>query len=324
MTYKTELEARLHYLVSLLRYTGAREGSALHAEILANYNRITPLPRNHKANQNDSWCAIFANGGAWVLGYRNFPWECSCANIRKKAKDMGIWNEGWTCTPKLGQWVIYDWKNDGKMDHIGTVCWIAGNKIFVVEGNYDNAVKIRVLTVGDTNVEGFVDLDFTELVESEAISGIPALRLGDCNPHVKFLQTVLKGAGYYDGELDASYGARTGDSVVEFQAANGLEPDGKAGPKTMAVITSGKFVVKHIDAPAIEVENKEETSMKVYDEVEQMPVWAQKPVSELVDMGIVNGVGGGKLGMNELLVRFAVMLYRAVDYIAKRCGVSLR
>lgn len=320
MTYKTELEARLHYLVSLLRYTGAKEGSAHHAEILANYNRITPLPRNHKANQNDSWCAIFANGGAWVLGYRNFPWECSCTNIRKKAKDMGIWNEGWTCTPKLGQWVIYDWKNDGKMDHIGTVCWIAGNKIFVEEGNYDNAVKIRVITVGDSNVEGFVDLDFTELVESDAISGIPVLRPVDCNPHVKFLQTVLKGAGYYDGELDASYGTRTKDSVVDFQAANGLETDGKAGPKTMAVITSGKFVVKHANSNIEEKEN----DMKVYNTVKELPEWAQKPIGDLVDMKIIAGIGENKLGLSDIMVRIAVMLYRGMDYIAKLCGVSLR
>lgn len=320
MTYKTDLEARLHYLVSLLRYTGAKEGSANHAEILANYNRITPLPRNHKATKSDSWCAIFANGGAWVLGYRNFPWECSCTNIRKKAKEIGIWNEGWTCTPKLGQWIIYDWKNDGRMDHIGTVCWIAGNKIFVVEGNYDNAVKIRVLTVGDTNVEGFVDLDFTELVESDAIAGSPALRPGDCNPHVKFLQAVLKGAGYYDGELDASYGTRTKDAVIAFQSSNNLEADGKAGPKTMAVVTSGKFVHNHSNNDAEEKEN----NMKVYNTVDELPVWAQKPVGDLVDMKIIAGVGENKLGLSDIMVRIAVMLYRGMDYIAKRCGVSLR
>lgn len=320
MTYKTELEARLHYLVSLLRYTGAKEGSAHHAEILANYNNITPLPRNHKANKNDSWCAIFMNGGAWVLGYRNFPWECSCTNIRNKAKSAGIWNEGWICTPKLGQWVIYDWKNDGKMDHIGAVCWVSGNKVFVVEGNYDNAVKIRVLTVGDINVEGFVDLDFNELVDSDAISGIPALRPGDSNPHVKFLQTVLKGAGYYDGELDASYGARTRDSVVDFQAANGLEADGKAGPKTMTVITSGKFTTKTVAGHVEEREN----DMKVYNTVDELPEWAQKPVEDLVDMKIIAGVGANKLGLTDIMVRIAVMLYRGMEYIANRCGVSLK
>lgn len=318
--YKTELEARLHYIACLLRYAGVKEGSYDHIEILANYNRITPLPRNHTATETDSWCAIFVNGGAWALGYRNFPWECSCTNIRAKAKKVGIWKEGWASTPKIGQWVIYDWKNDGKMDHIGAVCWVAGNKIFVVEGNYDNAVKIRILTIGDINVEGFIDLDFTELVESDAISGIPVLRPGDCNPHVKFLQTVLKGAGYYDGDLDASYGTRTKDSVVNFQAANGLEADGKAGPKTMAVITSGKFVVKHTNN---DIEERED-DMKVYNTVKELPEWAQKPIGDLVDMKIIAGIGENKLGLSDIMVRIAVMLYRGMDYIAKRCGVSLR
>lgn len=322
MTYKTELEARLHYLVSLLRYTGAKEGSAHHAEILANYNRITPLPRNHRATKSDSWCAIFVNGGAWVLGYRNFPWECSCTNIRKKAKSAGVWNEGWTCTPKLGQWVIYDWKNDGKIDHIGAVCWVNGNSVYVVEGNYDNAVKIRQIIVGDASVEGFVDLDFTELVDSSAIDGVNSLRPGDNKPGVKFLQSVLKGAGYYHGEIDGSYGTRTKDSVVDFQSHNGLDPDGKAGPKTMKVITSGKFTIK---APVdTDKEPKEDADMKVYDTVEQMPSWAQKPVSELVKMEVISGVGGGKLGMSTLMVRIAVMLYRGMKRVADCCGVVLK
>lgn len=320
--YKTELEARLQYVTYLLRYTGAKEGSYKHTEILANYNGITPLPRNHKATKSDSWCAIFVNGGAWGLGYRNFPWECSCTNIRAKAIECGIWNEGWSATPKIGQWVIYDWKNDGRMDHIGAVCWVDGNTIYVIEGNYDNAVKIRTITVGDSNVEGFVDLDFTELVDCDAQEPVDALRPGDTSPRVRFLQAILKGAGYYAGELDASYGPLTEDAVIAFQLANDLEPDGKAGPKTMAIITGGGFVYKSeiADNPK---ETKED-EMQIYDTIDQLPEWARTPVSELVDMKIVNGVGDGRLGLPELAVRIAVMLYRGMKYLAARCGVSLK
>ena len=131
---------------------------------------------------------------------------------------------------------------------------------------------------------------------------------------------MLKGAEYYDGKLDASYGTRTKDAVVEFQVANGLEPDGKAGPKTMTVITSGKFAVKRTDNDVEEKEN----DMKVYNTVEELPEWAQKPVGDLVDMKIIAGVGENKLGLSDIMVRIAVMLYRGMDYIAKRCGVSLK
>ncbi len=325
MAYKTELEARLHYVASLLRYTGTKEGSQSHSEILSNYNRITPLPRGHKATKTDSWCAIFVNGGAWSLGYRNFPWECSCTRIRAKAKSVGIWNEGWTSTQKVGQWVIYDWKNDGAVDHIGVVCWISGNRIYVLEGNYDDSVKIRVITVGDTSVEGFVDLDFAELVDDSTTDTVGVLCFGDVRPEVKLVQSVLKGAGYYVGEIDGSYGTRTKDAVIEFQSCNGLDPDGKAGPKTMGVITSGKFTVKRAESPKIETELKEEDiAMKVYDTIDQLPAWAKEAVSELVDMEIVNGVGVDRLGLDDTSVRIAVMLYRGMKYISDRCGVALK
>lgn len=190
---------------------------------------------------------------------------------------------------------------------------ISADKV-VIGGRY-------TIQVGDYTYTG-VGID--PLVQTGAIATCRAAMEvfdGDARVgYVKFLQTVLKGAGYYDGDLDASYGARTKDSVVNFQASNGLEADGKAGPKTMAVITSGKFVVKHTNN---DIEERED-DMRVYNTVKELPEWAQKPIGDLVDMKIIAGIGENKLGLSDIMVRIAVMLYRGMDYIAKRCGVSLR
>jgi len=48
------------------------------------------------------------------------------------------------------------------------------------------------------------------------------------------VQKALKNAGFNPGPIDGKMGARTKAAIIEFQKANGLEPDGKVGPKTWA------------------------------------------------------------------------------------------
>ena len=52
---------------------------------------------------------------------------------------------------------IYDntQPNDGYSDHIGIVESVGGGKIVTIEGNYSDAVKRRVLSVGDGNIRGY-------------------------------------------------------------------------------------------------------------------------------------------------------------------------
>jgi len=49
---------------------------------------------------------------------------------------------------------------------------------------------------------------------------------------VREIQRALKTAGFDPGPLDGQMGARTKTAVRDFQTANGLESDGKVGPKT--------------------------------------------------------------------------------------------
>ncbi len=55
------------------------------------------------------------------------------------------------------------------------------------------------------------------------------------------IQTALKNAGLYAGEVDGKVGPATKKAIEEFQKANNLKPDGKVGAKTWAVL--GKYLV---------------------------------------------------------------------------------
>lgn len=296
-TFTAEWMARIYYVYLLLCYTGITERSQWHLEILAYYNKISPLPRGHKATKSDSWCAIFLNAIGWLMGYRDWPWECSCTLIRNEAKVRGIWSHGWAVMPKIGDWVIYDWGDNGTMDHIGAVIAIFGNSAWIVEGNYDDAVKIRRITVGDSRVEGIVHLDFGELVH-EDVPKKPALRPGDRGEAVRQLQFKLGLAGYYVGNLDGNYGAATTRAVTDFQKANGLEPDGKCGPKTHAVIEGWNFKLKKKEVGAV--------AEKRYQRIDELPKWAQPTIAKLVERKILEGVGDGNLDLSMDMIRMLV------------------
>jgi peptidoglycan hydrolase-like protein with peptidoglycan-binding domain len=49
---------------------------------------------------------------------------------------------------------------------------------------------------------------------------------------VREIQRALVAAGFDPGPADGRLGPRTKVAIHDFQQANGLEPDGKVGPKT--------------------------------------------------------------------------------------------
>lgn len=297
-TFTAEWMARIYYVYMLLCYTGIAERGKWHLEILAHYNKIKPLPREHKATTSDSWCAIFLNGIGWLMGYRDWPWECSCTLIRNEAKVRGIWSHGWAVTPRIGDWVIYNWDRKGAAEHIGAVIAIFGNSVWIVEGNYDDAVKIRRITVGDSRVEGIVHLDFEELVQDSAAKKT-ALRPGDSGEEVRKLQFKLRLAGYYEGNLDGDYGTATTRAVTDFQRANGLDPDGKCGPKTQAVLEGWNFKIKEKEGNAV--------AEKRYQRIDEIPAWAQPTIAKLVKRGYLVGDGQGNLNLSADMIRMLVV-----------------
>ena len=56
-------------------------------------------------------------------------------------------------------------------------------------------------------------------------------------PNGKEIQTALKQAGYYKGDIDGQIGTKTKDAIKKFQSANGLNPDGVIGSRTWQLLS---------------------------------------------------------------------------------------
>lgn len=67
-----------------------------------------------------------------------------------------------------------------------------------------------------------------------------ALAKGQYSTNVKYLQQFLNWAGFNCGTPDGSFGTNTENALKAFQKATGLEADGKAGSKTLAVARTYK------------------------------------------------------------------------------------
>ena len=157
------MKRRLNAALTAARWLGTKEGGREHREILAAYNAITPLPRGYRLSERDPWCAGFASAAAVMAGAgERYPLECSCSKIIEGAKKQSIWQERDDHLPAIGDWVLYDWQskpdgdNSGAPDHVGVVIGIENGEILAVEGNYDNAVKLRRFPVDWEKLRGFV------------------------------------------------------------------------------------------------------------------------------------------------------------------------
>jgi lysozyme len=62
------------------------------------------------------------------------------------------------------------------------------------------------------------------------------LERGEAGPDVGKLIEDLHELGFYNGALDDKFGHGTEAAVLEFQRANGMKADGKAGPKTLKAV----------------------------------------------------------------------------------------
>lgn len=182
------------YINRAMKYIGVVEGTPRHAEIVKAYNSIKPLPRGYRLTVNDAWCAGFASAVALLCGFGdNFPYECGVERMKELAKKRKMWVK--VVNPREGWLVVYDWQGDGHADHVGIIAGTTSKQIKVIEGNYNDAVRVRIIAKDSPKISGYIALKYlseentsNEEVAREVIAG----RWGNGEQRRK----SLKKAGY--------------------------------------------------------------------------------------------------------------------------------
>lgn len=165
-------------------WNGKNERDGSHKEIIDIYNSLGKenLPRKLLMQYDWSWCAATWSALAIKLGYTDImPIEMSCGYLIDLAEKMGCWVENDKYVPKPGDAVLYDWDDSGKgdnigwPDHIGTVEEVYPNSGYfvVMEGNYQDSVKRRTVSINGRYIRGFITPAYTTdgSIEPERLPG---------------------------------------------------------------------------------------------------------------------------------------------------------
>lgn len=252
----TEQELRQDFVDVAISYLNSKEGSAKHKEIIDTYNKIVPLPRGYKLKYTDPWCAGSVSAWAAMRDLLDIiPAECSCNKQIELWKKIGRWMEQDSYVPKIGDILYFDWQdsgsgdNKGSSDHVGIVVSVSGKQLKIIEGNKNDSVEYRSMTVNGKFIRGYGLPDFaskatekdssdTDNLPSKEMCNVelPILKKNSKGESVKALQALLVGFGYSCGSagIDGDFGSGTEKAVKKYQKANKLSQDGIVGEKTWA------------------------------------------------------------------------------------------
>ena len=226
-------------------WVGLKEADGSFSKIIDIYNAHKPLARGYKMKLTDAWCACTASALAIACNATDIiPTEVSCSKLIELAQAKGIWIEADTYTPAPGDFLLYDWEDNGSGDnkgnpnHIGIVEAVVGDTIYVIEGNYKNAVSRRNIKVNGKYIRGYIAPKYdAEAVKVDVCAlNVKVLKKGAKGNDVKAMQTLLIGYGYFCGGYgaDGDFGSGTESGLRAYQQAKGLGVDGICGPKTWA------------------------------------------------------------------------------------------
>ncbi len=134
-------------------YLGYHEGA----------NNSNPFSVWQGLDDNNPWCASFTcycsvEGGGYrfpansTFGYKG---EAYTPTTKLRAQQEGIWRDKWWRSAP-GDHVLFDWGNNGLIDHVELVIADDGTKIVTIGGNTSNGVYYR--TRDRHYVAGFVGL----------------------------------------------------------------------------------------------------------------------------------------------------------------------
>lgn len=169
-----ENEIRRSVTAKAASFLGVREGTAQHHAIIDGYNAHKPLARGYKVTYTDAWCATFGSYIAILLGHTDIvPTECGCGAQISAWQAKGRWCENDAKVPEPGDYIYYDWDDNGVGDctgypeHVGIVENVNGNSFTVIEGNKSNAVERRTMQVNGRYIRGFGVPDYASKATAE-------------------------------------------------------------------------------------------------------------------------------------------------------------
>jgi len=158
----SEKEQRLSLIHAAEQWLGCGEDDGSHVPIIDLYNSQEILPMDYRMEYTDSWCAAFVTACAIQAQLTDrIPPECGCERQIGLLQDMGIWQEKDTFFPQPGDLIYYAWDEKpfgdctGWADHVGIVAGTCYPFVKVIEGNKDDCVDYRIVSIWNSTIRGY-------------------------------------------------------------------------------------------------------------------------------------------------------------------------
>ena len=157
-----EAEKRLSLIQSAESWVGCSEADGTHEPIIDLYNSQEVLPMDYEVLYADSWCATFVTAAAMKAGLTDIiPPECGCQRQIGLFQELGRWQEQDTYIPLPGDIIYYAWDEEpfgdctGWADHVGIVVGTCWPFVKVIEGNKDDRVDYRIVSIWNPTIRGY-------------------------------------------------------------------------------------------------------------------------------------------------------------------------
>ena len=157
-----ERNRRLSLVQTAEKWLGCGEADGSHMPIIDLYNSLEFLPMEYEVQYTDSWCATFVTVCAMEAGLMDIiPPECGCQRQIGLFREMECWQEKDTYLPLPGDIIYYAWDDSpwgdctGWADHVGIVTGTCWPFIRVIEGNKDDRVDYRIVSIFDSTIRGY-------------------------------------------------------------------------------------------------------------------------------------------------------------------------
>lgn len=146
------------YLNVMESWYGYNEANGTDDIIIDLYNKQRE-PGTYKMSHSDPWCHATISAAAYKSGNVGVvPNTAYCPTGVNWFKNKGKWKARSTgYKPSVGNIVYYDWSNgkDKLSDHVGVVIAVSGSTMVVREGNKNNRLEDRNISIYSASIMGY-------------------------------------------------------------------------------------------------------------------------------------------------------------------------